>query len=276
MTLKDNENQLPTSDTEPSTSYVMSRHNAARHGILSRYVVLPWENRADYDGLHRDLVVEHGPAGPTEAHLVEELAGIIWRKRRVRMAETALHHATLSRASEASTRTVRAALVISTSEPSKVEVRDALTFEPETLPAELADLERDEAATRAAIGGLEECDASTYQSALSTLYDSTRDAWSDQLTWEDADYSEGMQPYRPDTKSLKRYLEDEILPWYDRERERLLALPAVRAQALGESLDPEKLDRLSRYEVHLDRKFERTLSTLLRLQDIRRARATAD
>ncbi len=37
------------------------------------------------------LVTEHRPEGPTEEHLVEELAGIIWRKRRVRMAEAAVY-----------------------------------------------------------------------------------------------------------------------------------------------------------------------------------------
>ena len=39
---------------------------------------------------------------------------------------------------------------------------------------------------------------------------------------------------------------------------------------LGEALDPHKLERLGRYEVHLDRKLERTLTVLLRLKDLRR------
>jgi hypothetical protein len=38
----------------------------------------------------------------------------------------------------------------------------------------------------------------------------------------------------------------------------------IREQAFGESLDPDKLERLGRYEVHLDRKLERTLAMLLR------------
>ncbi len=37
------------------------------------------------------LVAEHAPQGPTEEHLVEELAGILWRKRRLRLAEAAAH-----------------------------------------------------------------------------------------------------------------------------------------------------------------------------------------
>jgi hypothetical protein len=45
--------------------------------------------------------------------------------------------------------------------------------------------------------------------------------------------------------------------------------PLIREQAFGESLDPDKLERLGRYEVHLDRKLERTLAMLLRLKDLR-------
>ena len=45
----------------------------------------------------------------------------------------------------------------------------------------------------------------------------------------------------------------------------------IRAQeSFGQSLDPDKLSRLARYEVHLDRKLERTLAMLLRIQDLRR------
>ncbi len=43
----------------------------------------------------------------------------------------------------------------------------------------------------------------------------------------------------------------------------------VRAQAFAEAFDPYKLDRLARYETHLDRKLERTLVMPLKLQDLR-------
>jgi hypothetical protein len=36
----------------------------------------------------------------------------------------------------------------------------------------------------------------------------------------------------------------------------------IREQAFGEALDPDKLERLGRYEVHLDRKLERMLAML--------------
>jgi hypothetical protein len=54
--------------------YQRSRLNAIRHGILFRHLLLPWEDRSEYDDLLESLVTEHRPNGPTEEHLVEELA----------------------------------------------------------------------------------------------------------------------------------------------------------------------------------------------------------
>lgn len=64
--------------------YELARFNALRHGVLSQYTVLPWEDGDEYRSLLEALVAEHKPQGPTEEHLVEEVAGVIWRKRRLR------------------------------------------------------------------------------------------------------------------------------------------------------------------------------------------------
>ena len=45
----------------------------------------------EYNALLAALVAEHAPQGPTEEHLVEELVGILWRKRRLRLAEAAAY-----------------------------------------------------------------------------------------------------------------------------------------------------------------------------------------
>ena len=65
-----------------TASYETTRFNALRHGVLSRHTVLPWEDRGEYEALLDAVAAEQAPEGPTEEHLVEELAGIIWRKRR--------------------------------------------------------------------------------------------------------------------------------------------------------------------------------------------------
>ena len=87
---------LAMTETKPTLSAEtggteITRFNALRHGVLSRYTVLPWEDADEYHALVAALVAEHAPQGPTEEHLVEELAGILWRKRRLRLAEAAAH-----------------------------------------------------------------------------------------------------------------------------------------------------------------------------------------
>ena len=83
---------FPGAEGEPPAGkggYELSRFNALQHGILSRHTVLSHEDGVEYADLLTALTAEHQPAGATEMHLVEELAGCVWRKRRVLMAEGA-------------------------------------------------------------------------------------------------------------------------------------------------------------------------------------------
>ena len=261
--------------TIPSEGYDASRLNAVRHGILSRFTVLPWEDAAEYEALLDALTEEHTPAGPTETHLVVELAGVLWRKRRLRLAEIATYQRGLQVASDSS-RTVQSALVASAAtKPSKIDVAAAIKAGAVNTQRELADLDADRKMTLSAIEVLGSERNRAYEDALEALEDGTREAWAEQLTWKPDDYDSHVTPYTADASGLQRYLESEILPWYDKQRAQIIAQPLVRAQALGESLDPDKLERLGRYEVHLDRKLERTLSTLIRLQEMRRAKSPA-
>ena len=77
---------------------------------------------------------------------------------------------------------------------------------------------------------------------------------------------EGEEPATADVEGLRRFLEGEVLPWFENRRKELANRPLIREQAFGEALDPDKLERLGRYEVHLDRKLERMLAMLLRLR----------
>jgi len=72
-----------------------------------------------------------------------------------------------------------------------------------------------------------------------------------------------------DAEGLRRFLEAEVLPWFENHKNELANRPLIREQAFGEALDPDKLEQLGRYEVHLDRKLERMLAMLLRLKDLR-------
>ncbi len=79
-------NEITSADstTHSNCHYEAVRYNAMTHGILSKHAVLPHEDKTEFECLLAALTVEHQPAGVTEQHLVEELATILWRKRRVR------------------------------------------------------------------------------------------------------------------------------------------------------------------------------------------------
>ena len=84
---------------------------------------------------------------------------------------------------------------------------------------------------------------------------------------------EGDRPATANVEGLRHFLEAEVLPWFETRKAELANRQLIRDQAFGEALDPDKLERLGRYEVHLDRKLERMLSMLLRLKDVRQAMA---
>ena len=80
---------------------------------------------------------------------------------------------------------------------------------------------------------------------------------------------EGEEPATADVEGLRRFLEGNAMDWFENRKKDLANRPLIREQAFGEALDPDKLERLGRYEVHLDRKLERMLTMLLRLKDLR-------
>ncbi|MGR8930343.1 MAG: hypothetical protein ACU836_06860 [Gammaproteobacteria bacterium] len=85
------ENEIISTDsvTQSNGHYEAVRYNAMTHGILSKHAVLPHEDKAEFTALLAALENEHQPVGMTEIHLVEGLATILWRKRRVLLAEGA-------------------------------------------------------------------------------------------------------------------------------------------------------------------------------------------
>jgi hypothetical protein len=65
---------------------------ALKHAAYSATTVLPGEDRAAFEKLHRDLIAEFTPIGPLEDDTIAELARLIWRKQNLatfRVAELA-------------------------------------------------------------------------------------------------------------------------------------------------------------------------------------------
>ena len=257
-----------TVSTLPVGSFDATRFNALRHGVLSRYTVLPWEDVGEYRALLEALSKEHAPQGPTEEHLVEELAGIVWRKRRLRLAEAAAYRRGLEDTLQPYQKTVKAALVHFDATDETERVVDSIRATEDDTTAELADMAADESVTRRALDLLGKPRNDAYEAALDALREDTRQWWHDVLSGEVDQLSED-EPYTTDATGLSRFLEEEVLPWFDMRRKELANRPLIREQAFGEALNVHKLEGLGRYEVHLDRKLQRTLAMLFRLKDLR-------
>ena len=127
--------------------YALTRFNAVRHGVLSRHTVLPWEDETEYQTLLEALATEHTPEGPTEEHLVEELAGVLWRTRRLRLAEAAAHRRGLEDTLAPYRETVKAALVHLDTPHESDQLADAIRMTDRDTADAIAEMEEDEAMT---------------------------------------------------------------------------------------------------------------------------------
>jgi len=226
--------------------------------LLSRYALLPGEDETQYCDLLKALVAEHKPLGPTEEHMVEELAGIMWRKRRLRLAEGAVWRRGLTGAP--SRETTEAALA-----PLNI-------FEKESgnVGKQRADLDQVIASIANALELLHAGKARCYEKALNNLGETTREKWGEATRSPRIELLDFSSPSSSeDADGLVQFLEAQALSCEGRRKE-LENQSLIRDQIFGEALDPVRLEGLNRYEVHLDRKLERMLTMLIRLQDLRR------
>ena len=176
-------------DTQPDSPMAIvateiTRFNALRHGVLSRHAVLPWEDEAEFRAVVSTLAAEHTPQGPTEENLVEEVAGIIWRKRRLRLAEAAAHRRGLKKTLAPYRETAKAALVHLDSGDQFERIVDAVRATDSETEEEIRDMQEDEAVTRQALKMLGGKRADAYQAALAVLREDTKEWWSTRLARE--------------------------------------------------------------------------------------------
>src|SRR6266576_2313161 len=64
--------------------------NSLRHGLRARTVVLPGENREEFNQLCNDLEVEWHPQSRTEQFYVEQMAVSQWKLTRMEVGEAAI------------------------------------------------------------------------------------------------------------------------------------------------------------------------------------------
>ena len=203
---------------------------------------------------------------------MEELTGVLWRKRRLRMAEGAAFHRGLRDAMQTYNDVTEAALVpLDPPEQFMDEPADAIRATPQETQKILQSLDKCEAKAKKSLDLLCADKADAYDKALTVLDATTRIIWEKQFEWKQEHYGDDLEHYTADAAGLRRFIEAETQPTHDTRRKELESRARIRVQALGEALDPDKLDRLARYESHLDRKLQHTLSMLLRLRDLREA-----
>lgn len=244
-----------------TSNYETVRFNALQHGILSSYTVLAHENADEYRVLLSALLEEHQPAGATEAHLVEELAGIIWRKRRVLQAEGATINQGLKSAARNAEGVIPAAAPFELGLSGKgTDLRDLVSMTPEEIAERKRDARHDLDATNKATAILRRGGANAYDKAVRALLPDSRGWWQEYVEEEEYPASaEGLAAF------INKHLEPLCLTTEKEARHH----EAIKAQTLGEGLQMHRLEKLSRYETHLDRKFERTLSMLIKLKELR-------
>ena len=242
----------------PAGSYAPVRFNALKHGVLSRLTVLAHEDHAEFDDLLGALINEHRPNGITEQHLIEELAAIIWRKRRVLVAEGAMINRGLKGIAKSS---IAAAVPFERGLSSEDnDIRRAMLFSSDRMAECKSEAEAEQNGLWKAQSILHKGRVDAYSKARQALSIESREAW-------DSHVAEGTA--QPNAQSLATFLREVLEPILSGMTKTARSLPAIKAQVSGEGLQAQKLEPLNRYETHLDRKFERTLAMLLKMKELR-------
>lgn len=238
--------------------YDSSKYNAVKHGVLSCEAVLSWEDKEDYNSLLMAFESDYEPKGITETYLTTELAQVVWRKRRLRMAEQTIIKSNLVDTDCYSSDTIKKAIyahpIVKRLERSSVQ--DAFRLTDKEAKEQSAHLKK-------IIAEFEALKAKdhTYKQFMEAISDDLKESW---LSWlEEPEFSANVD-------SFKRFLQRHCIDYYQEQLNPLLVRDAIKTEALCESAEPSKrFLNLSRYETTLDRKFEKTLSMLLKLQELR-------
>jgi len=245
--------------------YQVVRFNALKHGILSRYTVLSHESHADYESLVNSLMEEHLPAGATEQHLIEELASVIWRKRRVLQAEGATINKGLKESSRNAKTIIPAAAPFEMGlSGENTRISDLMELKPDEVSESQQSSRHDLDATNRASAILRKGGDRAYDKALRALLPDTREWWQEYVDDEECP---------ADATGLAAFITEHVTPFVYQQEKESRHHDAIVNQTIGEGLQAYRLEKLSRYETHLDRKFERTLAMLIKLKDLRSSRA---
>lgn len=253
---------LPNNDSPAPVGeggYATVRYNAVKHGILSRLVVLPHEDASEFADLLTALIEEHRPKGMTELHLVEELAAIIWRKRRVLLAEGAKINEGLKSAVNNPKAVISSAVAFQRGlSCDNVDFQDLMMESLEEVAERQQDAEIDLAATQKAGAILRKGGNNAYEKARRALIPESRDWWDEHVESEE---------YASTADGLAQFIRETLEPSCIYILNDAMHQPEIKAQTLGKALQAHLFEPLNRYETHLDRN-ERILAMILKLKEL--------
>ena len=83
-------NAIKSTGPRSQVGKARSRLNSRKHGLTAKMLIIVGEHADDFDQLRAELMAEHDPQSVLETELVERLAGILWRLRRVPSFEAAI------------------------------------------------------------------------------------------------------------------------------------------------------------------------------------------
>lgn len=231
---------------------------------LEAQVVLPWEKEEDYAALYDAMVADFSPKGEAQRLLVERLAWVAWRRKRIQYAERALHLAQVSEHTGAGSdsRLTRQALIGSGVSGQAATVKDAVETGPEEDIKQGAYNAHENEDLNKAIAILESSKTkAALEAAIDLLRDDTIEWWNNVLEDEGEEDSTSERAER-----LLSFLSGVVREQMDDQIAAVEQRPAVRLMAWGKSLDALRLMKLLLLDGELDRQFERTLGMLLALQ----------
>ncbi len=204
-------------------------------------LVLPWENQEEYHALLHELTETHRPQGATERFLIEELAALMWRKRRIPLAEAASFRDGLKDVTMrvyGSESVAKSALVahVRKVKTTNDAVQDALLLTDQETEHELSAMHNVEKKVQKALRLLRDRKPHAYERARKALPSGTCEWWEETLEIEsdDAwDENDEENDYQATPDSLAEFLETQVLPWAE---QRITELPTAMRFAYKRSV----------------------------------------
>ncbi len=250
----------------------ISKHNATRHGLLSREMVIKSgvfsESQEEFDALHENIRAAFNAEGGAEEYLIEKMAVSYWRQRRLHRFENAVIRQQLDQI-ERDSRATRDEL------NRKIDVNIRIARELEE------DITRLRKAQADGVASWEEIYKMGWDSFIDHIVwridqkgeeelsnvkteEEVRALIKEKLGWDDIRILEELIGSK--SRELKRF-QNEIKSLEQQKQDHIHRVEVLRDQAIIPA--PEQMDRILRYGSALERQFYRDSDILVKLQAIR-------